>query len=166
MAGGAPGGAPPGQATGSMTGDNRRLDILLLAGLIGLVVLPWYRIRSGFFGLGWIGDLPGKAELWPGAAQAVAGRWQLWPVLALFALAAWLRLAGQPGARGRALIWTGAAGLAWMLAEGLSVGLRGWNWGRLEPLFRDAAGQPASGAGAEVLALCFTGFVAFGLAER
>lgn len=148
-----------------MARDNRRLDWLLLAGLIGFCVLPWYRIRSGFFGLGWLADWAGDDALWPGIAQAVGG-WWLWPVVALLLLAVALRLSQPPGPRrGGALALVGTAGLAWLLVEGLSIGTRGWNWGALEAL-GEIAGQPAFGVGAIVTALAFSGLVAFGLAER
>lgn len=149
-----------------MTGDNRRLDLALGAGILALVLLPWYRVRSGFFGFDWVADLPGKSDLWPAVAQAVTGRWQLLPVLALFVAAVALRLLRPAGQRGKALAWIGAAGLGWMLAEGLSIGLRGWNWGPLEASFGEIAGQPAFGAGAVTLVLAFTLLIAFGLAEK
>ncbi|MCR8726082.1 ABC transporter permease [Frigidibacter sp. ROC022] len=149
-----------------MNRDNRRLDLVILMALVALALLPWYRVRGGFFGFGWIGDMMSKSDLWPGLVQAATGRWQIWPVLVLLALAIWLRLGRAPGEqRGRALVWTGASGLLWMLVEGLSIGLRGWNWGRLEAL-GDVAGQPAFGAGAMILVLAFTAFIAFGQAER
>ncbi|WP_226781183.1 ABC transporter permease [Oceaniglobus trochenteri] len=147
--------------------DNRRLDLILAAGLIALVALPWYRFNGGFFGLEWLGELYSAAKVRPGAVQALTGRWQLWPVIALIAVAAGLRFmrpAGPP--RGKALAWVGAIGIAWMLAEGLSVGLRGWNWGLLEATFGDVAGQPAFGAGAVIVGVVFALLIAFGAAER
>src|SRR5690606_8340858 len=116
-----------------MNADNRRLDRVLAAVALALLLLPWYRVRSGFFGLDWLAEVFGKPDLWPGLAQAAAGRWQFWPVLALIAAAVWLRLRTPSGPRrGRTLVWLGAAGLAWMAAQGLSIGTRGWNWSLLE----------------------------------
>ncbi|GAB4535765.1 MAG: iron ABC transporter permease [Roseibium sp.] len=146
--------------------DNRRLDLVLAAGLVALIALPWYRIRSGFFSFDWLSDIAGSDKLWPAVFQAVAGKWQLWPLLALFAAAVLVRATRAPGSRGRTLFALGVAGLAWMLVEGLSIGLRGWNWGLLETLFGPAGGQPAFGAGAVVLATVFTLLIAFGAAER
>ena len=146
--------------------DNRRLDLILAAGIAALVALPWYRVRSGFFAFEWLGDFAGSDTLWPGLFQAVAGRWQLWPLLVLLACAVTLRLTRAPGARGRALMVIGVAGIVWMLTEGLSIGLRGWNWGLLEAGFGEVAGQPAFGAGAMVLGITFALLVAFGAAER
>ncbi|MEO9530795.1 iron ABC transporter permease [Roseibium sp.] len=146
--------------------DNRRLDLILAAGVFALIALPWYRIRSGFFSFEWLEDFISSEKLWPGLVQGLTGRWQLWPVLALLAVAVLLRFTQAPGKRGGALIAVGAAGLTWMLAEGLAIGLRGWNWGLLEAAFGDVAGQPAFGAGAIVLGTLFALMIAFGAAER
>ncbi len=148
-----------------MMRDNRRLDWLLLASLISFAVLPWYRVRDGFFGFDWIAGLAGDARLWPGIAQLTPDRWFLWPVPLLLLAALALRFTQAPGRRGGALVWIGAAGVLWLIAEGLSIGLRGWNWGALET-FGDIDGQQAFGAGAIGTALCFAALVAFGLAER
>ena len=149
-----------------MNRDNRRLDLAILAGLAALIFLPWYRVRGGFFSFDWVIAMPGRADLWPGLVQAGVGRWQLWPVLIAIALVLFLRLTRPPGGRGAALAWLGVAGLIWMMIQGLSVGLRGWNWDQLAVTFGAVAGQPAFGAGAVVLGLVFTLFIAFGLAER
>jgi iron(III) transport system permease protein len=146
--------------------DNRRLDLAFAAGVLGLVLLPWYRVRSGFFGIEWIAEMPDKRDLWPGVLQAATGRWETWPAVALFLVAIVVRLSQPPGHRGRALSLIGAAGLVWLAAEGLSVGLRGWNWGLLQDTFGKVPGQPAFGAGAIILAFVFTLLIAFGQAER
>ena len=150
-----------------MNADNRRLDWILGGAWLSLLILPWYKVRGGFFGFGWLGDLLSEPDVWPGLVQALVGRWQLWPVILLAAAALWLRLARQPSVgRGRAMIWIGALGLIWLIAEGLSVGTRGWNWGLLEATFGEVDGQPAFGAGAVILALFFTCLISFGAAER
>lgn len=146
--------------------DNRRLDLILAAGLFALIALPWYRIRSGFFSLDWQTKYITSDKLWPGLAQAVTGHWQLWPIIALLLGAIYLRFSKAPGERGKTLVWIGIAGLSWMLIEGLSIGLRGWNWGLLEATFGDVNGQPAFGAGAVVLGTVFALMIAFGSAER
>ncbi len=150
-----------------MNADDRRLDWVLGGAMAALLILPWYKIRGGFFGLGWITDFFTKPDLWPAAVQAVSGRWQLVPMLALVLAAVWLRRARPSGAeRGRWLVRLGAIGLAWLAIEGLSIGARGWNWSLLESLLGETSGQPAFGAGAVVLALAFTLMISFGAAER
>lgn len=146
--------------------DNRRLDLILAAGIFALVALPWYRIRSGFFSLEWLPDFIASEKLWPGLVQALTGNWQFWPILGLIAAAVYLRATRMPGERGKALIVIGVAGLLWMVSEGLALGLRGWNWGLLEATFGPASGQPAFGAGALVLVTTFALLIAFGAAER
>ncbi|MFV0361009.1 ABC transporter permease [Tropicimonas sp.] len=150
-----------------MTADDRRLDRALGGAALSLLILPWYKIRGGFFSLDWIGDFFTKADLWPATVQALTGRWQLWPIILLVVAAAWLRISRPSGAgRGRWMIRIGAAGLTWMAIEGLSIGARGWNWGALQAVFGDVSGQPAFGAGAVVLTLFFTLMISFGAAER
>lgn len=150
-----------------MNADNRRLDWVLGGAIAALLILPWYKIRGGFFSFGWIGDLFTKSDLWPAAVQVATGRWQLWPVLALILGALWLRHARPSGVeRGRWMMRLGIIGLAWLLVEGLSVGTRGWNWGLLESIFGEVAGQPAFGAGALIAAVAFTCMISFGAAER
>lgn len=146
-----------------MMRDNRRLDFLLLAAAISFLLVPWYRLRGGFFGLGWVRDYLGDDRIWPGVAQL--GQWWLWPVPVLILLAAGLRLTLSPARRGGWLAVIGAAGIVWMMTQGLSVGLRGWNWGALEAL-GEVGGQQAFGAGAICMLLCFAAMIAFGLAER
>lgn len=149
-----------------MNADNRRLDRVLAGAILALLILPWYRVKSGFFSLEWVGELFSRDALWPGALQALAGRWQLWPVLVLVALTIALRATPSGAKRGRWLIWIGVLGLIWMATQGLSVGTRGWNWGLLEQLFGEIKGQQAFGAGAIVTGLVFTCLISFGLAER
>lgn len=149
-----------------MNADNRRLDWVLGGAILSLLILPWYKIRGGFYSFGWLGDFAGEPDLWPGLVQGLIGRWQLWPILALVASAIWLRLRPSGVARGGALICIGAAGLVWLIVEGLSVGTRGWNWGLLESTLGEVSGQPAFGAGAVILSLFFTCLISFGAAER
>ena len=150
-----------------MNADNRRLSWILGAASVALLILPWYRVRNGFFGFDWVGDIFAKSDLWPGLVQAFTGRWQLWPIVLLALVAGWLRFSMPSGdRRGKLMVGMGAAGLIWMMAEGLSIGLRGWNWSLLESIFGEVAGQPAFGAGAVILAVFFTCLISFGAAER
>jgi iron(III) transport system permease protein len=150
-----------------MNADDRRLDWVLGGAVAALLILPWYKIRNGFFGFDWIGDFIAKPDLWPAAFQALAGRWQILPILALILGALWLRRSRPSGSeRGLWMVRLGAAGLAWMAVEGLAIGNRGWNWSLLENMFGEIAGQPAFGAGAVVLAVAFTCLISFGASER
>lgn len=106
-----------------MNADNKRLSQILALAVLSLLFLPWYKIRGGFFGFEWLGDLPSKPDLWPGMLQAIIGRWQLWPIVLLVAAAIALRFAWPSGeARGRVMVRLGVIGLIWMVAEGLHKG--------------------------------------------
>ncbi|MFC3529575.1 ABC transporter permease [Paracoccus mangrovi] len=149
-----------------MTDDNRRLTRILIGAVLALLLVPWYRVRAGFFSFDWLGGMFSQGDLLPGAIQALTGRWQLWPLIVLIGLALVLRGRPSGAARGRQMVLIGAAGLGWMAFEGLAIGMRGWNWGLLQSLFGDVAGQPAFGAGAVVLAVVFTCLISFGKAEQ
>lgn len=150
-----------------MNADDRRLDRVLLGAVLALAILPWFKIRSGFYSFDWLSEVIAKPDLWPALGQILRGHWQLLPIVGLLGVAMVLRWRLPAGdARGRALVWTGLAGLVWMAVESLSLGLRGWNWGVLEQSFGEVSGQPAFGAGAIVMAVCLTFMAAFGAAER
>ncbi|MFD2845285.1 ABC transporter permease [Paracoccus cavernae] len=149
-----------------MNADNKRLDRVLAGAVLALLILPWYRVRSGFFSFDWIGGIFSNEQLRPGLVQALGGRWQLLPLIALILWVLVLRRAPSGPERGRRLVLIGALGLGWLAIEGLAIGTRGWNWGLLEQLFGEIGGQQAFGAGAVVLGVAFTCFISFGMAER
>ncbi|WP_418137388.1 ABC transporter permease [Agrobacterium sp. El2ro-1b] len=151
-----------------MTHGNRRLDIVLALGLAALVLVPWYRIESGFFGLGWLSDFPTSSQVAPGILQMITeGRTWLFGVLIFFLLGAVARTLSNPILRGRLLVAAGAFGLAFLVLQGLAIGFTGWTWQATESLFGAMAdGQPSMGAGAVTMAFVFVLFISFGLAER
>ena len=150
-----------------MTPQNRRLDIILAAAVLSFVLLPWYRVEGGFFAFEWLTGYYGDADLAPGIMQVFAFDriWLAVPMLLLLAsLSARLMPLGE--ARGRLLVWCGAAGVAYLAVEGLSIGYMGWNWSVLERLMPEVDGQLAMGAGAIVLGIAFVLIFSMGLAER
>ncbi|MCA1299471.1 ABC transporter permease [Stappia indica] len=150
-----------------MTRENRRLDIMFGLGLLSVCLLPWYRVEGGFFSFGWLAEMAEKPELYPGILQPFLGRGWLAVALALFAAAIGVRALGQPGRRGGTLAAIGTAGLIFMVLQGLAITLWGWSWSLGDTVFGPLdPGQPAFGAGAVMLFLCFLALLAFGLAER
>lgn len=151
-----------------MERSNRRLGIALGTGLAGLVLVPWYKIESGFFGFGWLTDFPmGSAEA-PSLIQALwYGRWNLAVIALIFAFGALVRMLKVSSLRSNLLVATGLAGLFFLIGQGLAIGFTGWTWSISEMLFGPLAdGQPSMGAGAGLMALAFLLLFAFGLAER
>ena len=56
--------------------NRRRLTIVLALGIAAFLILPWYRVDNGFFGLGWLGGFPAEAANAPAILQVfVHGRW-------------------------------------------------------------------------------------------
>ncbi len=151
-----------------MRHGNRRLDVVLILGVVALTLVPWYRIEGGFYGLGWLAGFPLSAEAAPGLVQILAhGRLWLAVALLLLLLAGAARGMADPMRRGAVLAWVGAIGIAFLTLQGLAIGFSGWTWTISERLFGLLAdGQPSMGAGAVLLSVVFVLLFAFGLAER
>jgi len=158
----------------SSRSDAGRLDgtilIWLLIGAAGFCLLPWYTLEDGFWGFGWLFDgYPFDSDYAPALFLLAQGAkpW-LWPLAPL--------LLAPLAVRGRArhdpafaliLIAAGGAGLAWLLAQGFSIGIRGWQAGWLEALFGELGDrQFGLGYGAILVALAFLFTFTRGLAAR
>lgn len=151
-----------------MEQHNRRLDIVLAMGVIAFILLPWYRIEDGFFGLSWLsGFFENPADAPALLQMTIFGRWWLVIAAGLMALCVYARLFIPPAKRTALLIYASAAGLLFIVFQGLAIGFTGWNWHFMEAFFNPLNdGQPAFGAGAILTSLCFILIFSFGLAER
>jgi iron(III) transport system permease protein len=151
-----------------MRHGNRRLDILLALGIASFLLLPWYRVDSGFFGLRWLTGFPLAPETSPGLLHMlVHGRFWLVGVVLFLGLGAAARFVADPMRRGAFFASAGAAGLVYLCLQGLAIGFSGWTWTISEDLFGMLAdGQPSMGAGAVTMAVIFVLMFAFGLVER
>jgi iron(III) transport system permease protein len=135
--------------------------LALACAALGLLLLPWHGLEGGLAGL----------SAWPGGAAAplvalllTGERWWLWPVALLLALAALPLLRGRTP--GTPLALAGAGVIAWTLAMGEAIGLRGLEWPSLAPLLGAPPPQPALGWGALLVLAGATGLLAAGLAAR
>ena len=151
-----------------MRHGNRRLDLLLALGAASFLLLPWYRLETGFFGLGWLGDFPFSEPAAPGVLQLLGhGRLWLLGVILFLGIGIAARFIADPMRRGALFAAAGAAGLVYLCLQGLAVGFSGWTWGISETLFGALSdGQPSMGAGAVTMAIVFVLMFAFGLVER
>lgn len=151
-----------------MTNSIRRLDWVLLAGLVALTCLPWYRIESGFFGFGWLSSFPFDPQSAPAVVEiALYGKAWLLAFVAMFGLVLCARWIKDPHRRGAVLVVCGAFGLCFLALQGLAITGGGWTWSFPEALFGPlSAGQSSMGAGATLTAILCVLLFSFGLADR
>lgn len=151
-----------------MTNSNRRLDITLFFGVAALVLLPWYRLEGGFFGLGWVSGFGSEPSTAPGVLEIMRyGRPWLAIAAAFLLMAGIARFVSAPSRRGALLAWAGGLGVFFLTLQGLAINFSGWSWTISDTLFGPLAdGQPSMGAGAIVTGIVFVLLLSFGLAER
>ncbi len=151
-----------------MISSNRRLDIAILMGGVAFLLLPWYRIESGFFGFQWLSGYFSDAASAPAIIEiARFGRWWLGLVALLFIAGCVARFVASARSRGLLLAVCGGAGLALLTLQGLAITFSGWSWSVSEAVFGALPdGQPSMGAGAVVVCIVFVLFFSFGLADR
>ena len=137
---------------------------MLIAAAVGLFLLPWYAIESGFWSFGWLGSFPDAATA-PALLQApMHGAPWLWPIF----LALLIPLPALFGHRsaGYFVAAAGAFGLSYMFLQGFLIGIAGWNLPSLEAAFGPMPPQEGMGAGALVAGTAFVMLLAAGLARR
>lgn len=149
--------------------DRQAIGIALWA-LAGIALLPWYAIDDGFWGFQWLfAGFPIQQKTSPALFLWLQGA-NLWLVPAgLLALAALLAVLRRPApvVLGRTLAVIGAAGIAYLLAQGFLFGLRGWTL----PWMSDWLGESSQrqfgmGYGALVAGTAFLFLLTRGLALR
>ena len=141
----------------------------IVAGWVGFVLLPWYGVEDFWF-MEWLTDgWPLDTDYAPALFLLLQGEkpW-LWPVLP--ALAAPLLVMRRPKTDplyAQILLAAGGFGFAWLIAQGLGIGIRGWNAGWLEALFGPLGDrQYGMGYGALIVASAFLFLFTQGIAAR
>lgn len=141
----------------------------IIAGWVGYCILPWYGVE-GFWEFGWLLDgWPFDDDYAPAAVLIATGQ-KLWLAPMLTALAAPLAVLGRRKADpvfARVLILSGAFGFAWLVAQGLGIGLRGYTADWLTSLFGQLDDrQFGMGYGALFTATAFLFLFTQGIAAR
>ncbi|MCP4305602.1 MAG: iron ABC transporter permease [bacterium] len=149
---------------------NPNVSLWLAVGFIGLCVLPWYGIEDGFFTFEWLVDgYPTDPDYAPALFLIFQGEKTWLAPIALFLVlpfATWNMPKTSPQF-GRILMIAGAGGLAYLLAQGFAIGLRGWQAEWLAAAFGDLDDrQFGMGYGALLLAGAFLFLFTLGLAAR
>ena len=149
-----------------------RLPVLLwlLVGIIGFCVLPWYLLEDGFWSFEWLFDgYPFDTDYAP-ALFLIWQREKLWllPILPLLLLPGVLLLFRcSAHTYARILCVAGGLGLAYLLAQGFLIGIRGWNLEWLTATFGKLGDrQFGFGYGAMFVAVALLFLLTTGIAIR
>ena len=148
---------------------NPVLIFWIAIGLVGFFAVPWYGVED-FFKFEWLIDgYPFDADYAP-AAFLLGQAEKLWlaplilPLLAPFAVL--LKRKSDP-LYARVLIVAGAMGLGWIILQGFSIGIRGWNFDWLQVFFGDLNDrQYGMGYGGMLVAVAFLFLFTQGIAAR
>ena len=140
-----PGPLAEGKAPDHVRGRSSAVLIFwIIAGWVGFCLLPWYMVEDGIWSFEWLVDgYPFDEDYAPGLFLIGQGE-KLWlaPILLLplpsFRFSHWAGPSLIP-LYAKLLILAGALGFGWLIAQGFSIGIRGFNYGWLEALFGDWA---------------------------
>lgn len=142
----------------------------IIAGWVGYCLLPWYMVEDGIWSFEWLFDgYPFDEDFAPAAFLVGQGE-KLWLAPLLIPLALPLLALGRPKSDplyARILILAGALGFSWLIAQGFSIGIRGFNFDWLKA----ALGEPkirqfGMGYGAMICASAFLFLLTQGIAAR
>ena len=146
------------------------LILWILVGWVSFLLLPWYLVDGGLFSGQWLVDgYPFDKNYAPAAFLIMQGE-KLWltPLLIplIMPLFAFKREKSDP-LYAQILILTGAVGFSWLIIQGFSIGIRGWNYEWLSALFGKLDGrQFGMGYGGLFLASSFLFLLTQGIAAR
>lgn len=156
--------------TSTKTLSQPTLLLWILVGWASFLLLPWYLVDGGLFSGQWLVDgYPFDENYAPAAFLIMQGE-KLWltPLLIplVMPLFAFKREKSDP-LYAQILILTGAIGFSWLIIQGFSIGIRGWNFDLLSSLFGKLDGrQFGMGYGGLFLASAFLFLLTQGIAAR
>ncbi|MFZ1470829.1 MAG: iron ABC transporter permease [Paracoccaceae bacterium] len=141
----------------------------IVAGWTGYFLLPWYGVED-FYSLKWLADgWPLDPDYAPAAVLIAMGQ-KLWLAPMAVPLIAPLLVLRRPKSDpifARVLVLAGGFGFAWLVAQGLGIGLRGYSAGWLTSLFGSLEDrQFGMGYGALLVASSFLFLFTQGIAAR
>ena len=152
------------------TKTNMTASLWLAVGIFGSFFLPWFGIEDGFFSLEWMtNDYLFDTDYAPLFWLLFMGE-KLWlaPLILTFMITG-LALFAQDGSKLRThlFLFGGGMGLFWLMAQGLAIGIRGWQIDSLAALFGPLSDrQFGMGYGAIFFYLSSLFLFSIGVAER
>jgi iron(III) transport system permease protein len=156
--------------TSTKTLSQPTLILWILVGWVSFLLLPWYLVDGGLFSGQWLVDgYPFDKNYAPAVFLIMQGE-KLWltPLLIplIMPLFAFKREKSDP-LYAQILILTGTIGFSWLIIQGFSIGIRGWNYEWLSTLFGKLDGrQFGMGYGGLFLASSFLFLLTQGIAAR
>lgn len=148
---------------------NRPAALWLAVGWGGFTLLPWYGVEDGFWSFTWLSGYPAGADAAPALMQVLLmDRWWLAPLVAALAgpLVVLWRQRTDPRFS-TVLLATGSFGIVWLLIQGFSIGISGWEYPFLEGLLGPLDDrQLGMGYGALLVSTAFLFLLAQGIAAR
>ena len=149
---------------------NATAGLWLAVGLLGSLLLPWYGIEDGFFSFEWmVNDYLFDTDYAPLFWLLVMGEKSWLAPLILPFLISGLAVLMPDGSRLKTHLFLigGGLGLFWLMAQGLAIGIRGWQFNGLADLFGPLSGrQFGMGYGAIFYYLSSLFLFSIGVAER
>ncbi|WP_162652882.1 iron ABC transporter permease [Lentilitoribacter sp. Alg239-R112] len=158
------------QAANKKNLSHPTLVLWIIVGWVGFCILPWYGSEEGIFSFEWLFyGYPFDEDYAPALFLILQGK-KLWllPVIA-FLVAPLFALKGLKSdpLHGKILVIAGALGFGWLIAQGFSIGIRGWNFSILETLFGPLDDrQFGMGSGAMLVASALLFILTQGIAAR
>ena len=130
--------------TSTKTLSQPTLFLWIVVGWVSFLLLPWYLVDGGLFSGQWLVDgYPFDKNYAPAAFLIMQGE-KLWltPLLIplIMPLFAFKREKSDP-LYAQILILTGTVGFSWLIIQGFSIGIRGWNYEWLSALFGKLDGR-------------------------
>jgi len=148
---------------------NRTVVLWLAVGLFGFCLLPWYVLEDGLWSFEWLDGYPFDTDYAPGLFLLLQGE-KLWlaPIPFILILPLIIVSAGKRHPNfSRVLLIAGAAGLLYLLVQGFSIGIRGWNSDIFTLAFGELGDrQYGFGYGAMLVGAAFLFFLTTGFAAR
>lgn len=146
------------------------LILWILVGWAGFLLLPWYLVDGGLFSGRWLVDGYPLDKSYAPAIFLIGQGEKLWLAPLLIPLVMPLFVLNRPKndpLYAKILILTGVIGFSWLIIQGFSIGIRGWNYDWLTALFGKLDGrQFGMGYGGLFLASSFLFLLTQGIAAR
>lgn len=153
--------------------DGRTPPVLLFwlaAGWLGLSVLPWYGVEDGFFSFQWrLDGWPLDEDYAPVLSLILQGEkpWLVPLFLPMIVATFAIRVPKTNTGYANLLLLAGALGFAWVIIQGFSIGIRGFNYDWMEAVFGELGDrQFGMGYGGLILTSAFLFLFTQGIAAR